>query len=190
MEDLARIEEKANKSMARDHSAASSYNNEFSTFQATSHASSSATLFAKAPTATDKAANKSDPLVAGSSASAAPVKVEEAPKSTEAALPGRWEVVEEEEQESKFRKTVDDDFDVTAEASKANPKKRERYDEDEDALEQMESEARVMSATARGERVPEQYRADGVASTSDSSEPVFKAKAAKGANTKKRVKQL
>ena len=70
-----------------------------------------------------------------------------------------------------------------------NPKKRERYGEEESALDQMEEESRAISRQTKGERVPEAYRADSLAPAQDS-EPVFKSKVAKGGNIKKRVKQL
>lgn len=117
-----------------------------------------------------------------------PVKEEQSvPEAAkEAGLPGSWEVVEEVEQDDDLE-TEEDSY--TGVASKLNPKKRERYGEEESALAQMEEESREISRHAKGERVPEVYRADAVAPAANS-EPVFKAKASKGGNIKKRVKQL
>lgn len=106
--------------------------------------------------------------------------------SKEAGLPGTWEVVEEVEQDDE-QETEEDSFGGVG--SKLNTKKRQRYGEEESALAQIEEESREISRHSKGERVPEVYRADSVTPAANS-EPVFKSKAAKGGNIKKRVKQL
>lgn len=114
----------------------------------------------------------------------------EDPSSKEAALPGQWEEVEEESYDNPyFKAEIASEFADAAEARKPNPKKRERYEDDDNALYQMEAESKNSSSTRTAERVPERYRTD-LASVEPTEEPMFKKKVAKGANIKKRAKQL
>lgn len=112
-------------------------------------------------------------------------------KSQSAPMPGKWEVVEEDAPDNPYRsKQDDDDFSGQFPSNKPNPKKRERYEDDEDAMDMLEMESRTLSSTATGERVPEQYRSGPMVAPLQEGTSFFKPKAAKASNVKKRVKQL
>jgi hypothetical protein len=184
-EQIAALEKAATASVAADAAHSAAYGSAYSTYTQSSTISyqlSPAVVTSKISTSVS---SKPDPLANSTpkTAPAEPPVVEE--KSKEAALPGRWEVVEENDKENPYHE-IEDDADVKPNTN--NSKKRERYGEDENALEQMEAESRIMTSTTTTERVPEVYRPSTVSAASE--EPVFKAKLAKGANVKKRVKQL
>ena len=105
-------------------------------------------------------------------------------RSNEALMPGKWEEVEEESSENPYFKAQ---IALANAPPSPNPKKRERYEDDESALEQMEAESRIISASSKTERIPERYKASSVA-PEPSEDPLFKKKVAKGANIKKRAK--
>lgn len=156
---------------------------EYSTYTPVAHVAPVAPAVQTAP---KKTAAPSTTKASSTEAEEAEVKPEEVPESAkEAPLPGAWQVVEEFEDDEE--EVQDDEY--TGVGSKLNLKKRERYGEEESALDQMEEESREISRHTKGERVPEAYRADSLTAPA-STEPVFKAKVAKGGNIKKRVKQL
>lgn len=164
---------------------------QFSTYTPTSN-TISAPQFSKPSSSkpkTDVAKSGSAPSPIPTASTEKITETDTAPKSKEAAMPGQWEVVEEDDEENPYAKGEQAAETAAAEPARAhNPKKRERANEDDSTLDQVEAESRGHSSTTM-ERVPEQYRPNILASSS-SEEPVFKAKVNKGANIKKRVKQL
>jgi len=176
------------KSSSTDYTIGDVPHAQFSTYTSTSTAASEPQFSKPTEVKPGKGTIKSEPPPKEDVPSAI-----EPPKSTEAAMPGQWEVVEEEDDSDEVKKEeleFDGAQDEHADPSRRpNPKKRERYGEEENALDQMEANSRIMTSVNRTERVPEQYRRDAMPSSS-SDEPVFKPKVAKGTNIKKRVKQL
>lgn len=187
-QEIAQLEKAANSAIRADAANFSPAHSEYSTYTPSTSVEYLPKLPPTAPTAPVSSGEKkaSDSPPAPEEAEATPVPE----ASKEAGLPGKWEVVEEVDDEDVKEETDEEDHKNSSDFGfKSNLKKRDRYAETESALEQMEEESRILASSTKAERVPEIYRA-GAPSSSTDPEPMFKVKTQKGGNIKKRVKQL
>lgn len=187
MDQLAALEKAAMNSSSADNNVTGAPHAQFSTYTPASTVAPSPQLSKPPSSKPEKSTSKPTPTPAASDEPNTVVELP--PKAKEAAMPGQWEVIEEDAEENPYLKGEQAAEIAASEPEpKLNPKKRDRNGQSESDLDQMEAESRAHAST-NTERVPEQYRATALA-TSSSEEPIFKSKVNKGANIKKRVKQL